>query len=219
MPRLDRGIQYAAALVLHAASRRRALEYGIARSSGAKTESKNQKGGLKARRLQISPCLGWVPGRSLGSTRARRLLLLGFLRLLRLFRLLRFLSHSKSSQGLMDGNATRGMLGGGPASQHPRMQSQQIRRPLPRTVTPLSLRYPQLLCIFEFDFAKIFARHRPIASGDEGEAEHQHRRRARFRVNDAPTRGRVLRRSGTTNAHLHDFKTTVRIAVAAVRVR
>src|SRR5260370_10962493 len=26
-----------------------------------------------------------------------------------------------SSQGLMDGNATRGMLGGGPASQHPRM--------------------------------------------------------------------------------------------------
>jgi hypothetical protein len=25
-----------------------------------------------------------------------------------------------SSQGLMDGNATRGMLGGGPASQHPR---------------------------------------------------------------------------------------------------
>jgi hypothetical protein len=26
-----------------------------------------------------------------------------------------------SSFGLMDGNATRGMLGGGPASQHPRM--------------------------------------------------------------------------------------------------
>jgi hypothetical protein len=36
-----------------------------------------------------------------------------------------------SSQGLMDGNATRGMLGGGPASQHPRMQSQQIRGALP----------------------------------------------------------------------------------------
>jgi hypothetical protein len=32
-------------------------------------------------------------------------------------------------------------------------------------------------------------------------------------------KGRVLRSSGTTNAHLHDFKTTVRIAVGAVRVR
>jgi hypothetical protein len=54
-----------------------------------------------------------------------------------------------SSQGLMDGNATRGMLGGGPASQHPQMQSQQIRGALPRTVTWLLLCYPQLLCIFE----------------------------------------------------------------------
>src|SRR3569833_2558058 len=36
-----------------------------------------------------------------------------------------------SSQGLMDGNATRGMLGGGPASQYPRTQSQQIRGALP----------------------------------------------------------------------------------------
>jgi hypothetical protein len=48
----------------------------------------------------------------------------------------------------MGGNATRGMLGGGPASQHPRMQSQQIRGALPRTVMPVSSRYPQLLCIF-----------------------------------------------------------------------
>jgi hypothetical protein len=89
------------------------------------------------------------PGRARGSTRAGRLLLglLGLLRLLRLFRLLRFLSHSKSSQGSMDGNATRGMLGGGPPSQHPRMQSQQIRRPLPHTVIPVSSRYPQLLCV------------------------------------------------------------------------
>src|SRR5665213_3610592 len=47
----------------------------------------------------------------------------------------------------MEGNATRGMLGGGPASQHPRMQSQQIRDALPRTVTPVSLRYPQLLSV------------------------------------------------------------------------
>jgi hypothetical protein len=54
-----------------------------------------------------------------------------------------------SSQGFMDGNATRGMLGGGPASQHPQVRSQQIRGALPRTVTLLSSRYPQLLCVLE----------------------------------------------------------------------
>jgi hypothetical protein len=48
---------------------------------------------------------------------------------------------------LMGGNATRGMLGGGPTSQHPRSQSQQIRGPLPHTVTRASSRYPQLLCV------------------------------------------------------------------------
>jgi hypothetical protein len=37
------------------------------------------------------------------------------------------------------------MLGGGPASQHPRSRSQQIRGALPRVVTALSSRYPQLL--------------------------------------------------------------------------
>jgi hypothetical protein len=63
-----------------------------------------------------------------------------------------------SSQGLMDGNATRGMLGGGPTSQHPRMQSQQIREALPRAVMPVSWRYPQLLCVLARFFEK-FARH------------------------------------------------------------
>ena len=55
-----------------------------------------------------------------GSTRALELLLLRLLGLLRLFRLLRFLSHSILSgfNGLK--RDTRGMLGGGPASQHPR---------------------------------------------------------------------------------------------------
>jgi hypothetical protein len=52
-----------------------------------------------------------------------------------------------SSFELMDGNATRGMLGGGPTSQHPQLQSQQIRSPLPRSVTQASSRYPQMLCI------------------------------------------------------------------------
>jgi hypothetical protein len=52
-----------------------------------------------------------------------------------------------SSSGLMGGNATRGMLGGGPTSQHPQPRSQQIRGRLPRTVTQASSRYPQLLWI------------------------------------------------------------------------
>jgi hypothetical protein len=39
------------------------------------------------------------------------------------------------------------------------MQSQQIRRPLPRTVTSLSLRYPQLLCVLAH-FRKVFTPHR-----------------------------------------------------------
>src|SRR5882724_7371536 len=40
------------------------------------------------------------------------------------------------------------MLGGGPASQHPRYQTQQIRRRLPRAVTLQSSRYPQLLWVY-----------------------------------------------------------------------
>jgi hypothetical protein len=39
------------------------------------------------------------------------------------------------------------MLGGGPTSQHPQWQLQQIRGVLPRAVTSPSSRYPQLLCI------------------------------------------------------------------------
>jgi hypothetical protein len=38
------------------------------------------------------------------------------------------------------------------------MQSQQIRGVLPRTVTSVSSRYPQLLCVLS-RFQKVFARH------------------------------------------------------------
>src|SRR4030095_14366601 len=92
----------------------------------------------------------WVPGRA-RSQRAPpglgSLLGLGLLRLLRLLGLLRFLSHSILSRfnGL---NATpRHACGGGPTSQHPHVYFQQIRRLLPRAVTSLSWRYPQLLCV------------------------------------------------------------------------
>jgi hypothetical protein len=46
------------------------------------------------------------------------------------------------------------MLGGGPASQHPQLQLQQIRGVLPRAVTSPSSRYPQLLCVLMFFFAE-----------------------------------------------------------------
>ena len=88
-----------------------------------------------------------------------------------------------SSFGLMGGNATRGMLGGGPTSQHPRWQSQQIRRPLPRTVTLASSRYPQLLCVL----AQLWRRDAPHA-GETSQALRAARRSQRLvRVNTAPT--------------------------------
>ena len=71
---------------------------------------------------------------------------LAFLAFFAFFAFFAFLAIA-SSFGLMGGNATRGMLGGGPTSQHPRSQSQQICRPLPHTVTRASSRYPQLLCV------------------------------------------------------------------------
>jgi hypothetical protein len=112
----------------------------------APQDEENQKAGSRPAVLLLTG--RWVPGRSEAPPGRRSLLgLLGLLCLLRLFSLLRFLSHSILIWVLMDGNATRGMLGGGPTSQHPRNQSQQIRRPLPRAVTSLSLRYPQLLCV------------------------------------------------------------------------
>jgi hypothetical protein len=51
------------------------------------------------------------------------------------------------------------MLGGGPASQHPQLQSQQIRGAMPRAVTLLSSRYPQLLWVFDPIFRQNAVRH------------------------------------------------------------
>ena len=100
-----------------------------------------------------------------------------------------------SSQGLMDGNATRGMLGGGPTSQHPRMQSQQIRGVLPRTVTSVSARYPQLLCVLaRFHAGGGGLRRKNLR------AMNDHAARRLGRVNDPPTCRRILHRSGTGRA-------------------
>src|ERR1700732_1453799 len=139
--------------------------------------SQNQKAG--SRPAVSLKCLrsNWVPGRSEAPPGLEGYFLAFFFDFdfFAFFAFFAFLAIA-SSQGLMEGNATRGMLGGGPASQHPRMQSQQIRGALPRTVTPVSLRYPQMLCILArfrpFDAvcgAKIFTRrarsHRPRRPG------------------------------------------------------
>ena len=84
-----------------------------------------------------------------------------------------------SSLGLMGGNATRGLLGEGLASQQPQSSSEQIRARLPRAVTPVSLCYPQLLCIFGHLSAAPCIPRRPVT------------------VNSAPMRAAQLRRSGT----------------------
>jgi hypothetical protein len=122
MPRLDRGIQYAAAAAL--CTLLAALEYWIARSSRATTDRsspQNQKGGLEARRSAENIFRPhWVPGRSELHPGLEGYFFFDFLAFFAFFAFFAFLAIA-SSFGLMDGNATRGMLGGGPASQHPRM--------------------------------------------------------------------------------------------------
>jgi hypothetical protein len=60
------------------------------------------------------------PGRAEALPGLESYFFLAFLAFFAFFAFFAFLA-IVSSQGLMDGNATRGMLGGGPASQHPRM--------------------------------------------------------------------------------------------------
>jgi hypothetical protein len=67
------------------------------------------------------------------------------------------------------------MLGGGPTSQYPRLQSQQIRGTLPRTVTRLSLRYPQLLWLGRRDLRGARRRESFVRAAASGLTMTQHR--------------------------------------------
>jgi len=106
------------------------------------------------------------------------------------------------------------------------MQSQQIRGVLPRTVTPVSSRYPQLLCVLA-RFLESFRSSSPgltwLDPGNRSNRQSKMARRIKSgddtvqtialpaplgRVNDAATCRRILRRSGTAPGRLHDFKTT-----------
>ena len=138
-----------------------------------------------------------------GSTRAGSHFLdfLAFLAFFAFFAFFAFLAIA-SSFGLMGGNATRGMLGGGPTSQYPRIRSQQIRGVLPRAVTLMSSRYPQLLCVL----ARVSL---VVASLTLT----QQRRAHSLAAGSAGAPGRVTRPA------VHQFKTTVRIALFAVRNR
>src|SRR5258705_9581543 len=90
----------------------------LAMTPGAR---RNQKGGRRARRLIKPFPASWVPGRS-GAPPGLEGYFLDFFFDFDFFAFFAFFAFLAivSSQGLMDGNATRGMLGGGPASQHPR---------------------------------------------------------------------------------------------------
>jgi hypothetical protein len=124
MPRLDRGSQYSAALALYSAHQLRVLEYWIARSSRATTDQvvrhpQNQKAGSRPAAFGKSIALGAraelsAPPGLIGY------FFFDFLAFFAFFAFFAFLAIASSFE-LMDGNATRGMLGGGPASQHPRM--------------------------------------------------------------------------------------------------
>jgi hypothetical protein len=136
-----------------------------------------------------------------------------------------------SSQGLMDGNAT---------PRHARRRAslatsstliQQIRGALPRAVTSLSLRYPQLICIFDAILRILARRTAPHAvfrarssAGREFSDDVIKPPVLHFvRVNDAPMRGRGFAFIGNVRTarprHLHQIKTTAGIARVSVRVR
>jgi len=159
MPRLDRGIQYSAAFALYSANQLRVLEYWIARSQASEAtpffgrlcRATTERVPPKIKRRARGPPLFEIdrvgsPGGASAPPGLEGYFFFAFLAFLAFFAFFAFLAIA-SSFGLMDGNATRGMLGGGPTSQHPQLQSQQIRGPLPRTVTQASSRYPQLLCV------------------------------------------------------------------------
>ena len=82
-------------------------------------ESKRRAQGPPFYKNHFRQC--WVPGRS-GAPPGLEGYFLDFFFDFDFFAFFAFFAFLAivSSQGLMDGNATRGMLGGGPASQHPR---------------------------------------------------------------------------------------------------
>jgi hypothetical protein len=80
------------------------------------------------------------------------------------------------------------MLGGGPASQHPHAQTQQIRGAMPRAVTPLPSPYPQLYAFFMRFFSKAPVR-RAVARCDVMLNDLLQQRRAVLFINLKPRRG------------------------------
>jgi hypothetical protein len=95
------------------------------------------------------------------------------------------------------------------------MQSQQIRGALPRTVTPVSLRYPQLLWVLtrfhRRDAVRVAKDLRN--AGAIAPSGLTMRQRGRRTLHRSGTAGRQRRRA------VHQFKTTVWIGAVAVRVR
>ena len=118
-------------------------------------ETRGQKADLEARRFGEKTLLEEIavgarcPGGARLHPGFEDYFFFDFLAFFAFFAFFAFLAMVSSSQGLMDGNAT---------PRHARRRAslatssapiEQIRGALPRTVTPLSSRYPQLICIFD----------------------------------------------------------------------
>ena len=163
------------------------------------------KGGPEARRFEKSHQPG-SPGGAKAPPGLEGYFFFAFLAFLAFFAFFAFLAIA-SSFGLMGGNATRGMLGGGPASQYPQIQSHQIRSALLHTAMPLSSRYPQLLRAFT-GFSPVVMRRAPQNRLTRPEL----RRSSGVRVNEVRRRRRFCTDPEQANAArrpLHQFNTTV----------
>jgi hypothetical protein len=212
MPRLDRGIPYCAAPVFLHRIPISALEYWIVRLSRATRDSnhpQNQKAGSRPAVLLKCFRSHWVPGRSEAPPGLESYFLAFFFDFdfFAFFAFFAFLAIASSF----------GFNGRKRDTRHARRRASLATssnaiptdsRRAARTVTPVSSRYPQLLCVLAgFHPCRCGLRRKKSPRA----ANHRTVRRLGT-VNDAATCRRILHRSGTAAAYLHDFKTTARIA-------
>ena len=185
------------------------------RSSGLQCPStpspRNQKAGTGPAVLSKWFCSRWEPGRSEAPPGLEKLLLLGLLGLLRLFRLLRFLSHGILSRFNGWKRDTRHARRRASLATSSNAIPTDSRRAAPHCHAPVIA-----LSTAVMRFGAFFAAVRRSAPKNPYSRERSHLSRDPGRVNDAPTRGRILHRSGTGRARcardLHQFKTTAPIA-------
>ena len=221
MPRLDRGIQYAEPRAGDSALRRRSLEYWVVRSGRTTTEFQNEKAGRGPAVFKNDFIQAGCPGgaQALPGLEGYFLAFLVFLAFFAFFAFFAFLAIVNPLRVQWMETRHEGCSAEG-----------QPRNILECNPSRFAGRCPALSrrchCVihscYGFLSAVLRKSSRAIDASPPATTPDQtapHHGRLRFRVNEAPMRGLMLRPSGTAAAHLHDFKTTVRIAGSAVRVR